>query len=83
MRKLRGSMNGTKKTRTGVKIMKVNELIEHLKTIDQGLEVFFTMFDDGYHFYPLGMDDVVESKLEDYESGKEFSACIIGEKYNV
>jgi hypothetical protein len=62
--------------------MKVKELIEHLKSLNQELDVYFTMFDDGYHFYSLTKEDVIESRLESYESGKEFPACIIGEEYN-
>jgi hypothetical protein len=64
-------------------MMKVCELIEHLKTINPDLPVMFTIFDDGYHYYPLSKEDVAESEYEDWSDGKDKLACIIGEQYCV
>ncbi len=59
--------------------MIVSELIEHLKTLDQTLPVFYVMFDDGYNVTKLTPQDVIATELEDEKTGKEFSCVVLGE----
>ncbi len=58
--------------------MIVGELIKHLQTMPQDLQVSYVMFDDGYNITKLGQEDVITSTLED-DKGKEFPCVIIGE----
>jgi len=56
--------------------MKVSELIERLKTMDQDLEVWYSTGEDYYKVPPDGCraDDV-----EHYDTGKRQPVCVIGE----
>ena len=57
--------------------MKVSELIEHLKTLNQFLPVWFQSGGDG--FYPANESCAVQYTLADDEGNNEFEVCLIGE----
>jgi hypothetical protein len=57
--------------------MNVRELIEHLKTMDQDLEVWY--LSGGEYGYQATTEEAREYELEDPETGKDFRVCIIGE----
>lgn len=58
--------------------MKICELIEHLKTLNPDLPVYYVMFDDEYNIAELTQKDIVVTQLED-KQGKEFDALTFGE----
>jgi hypothetical protein len=61
--------------------MKVSELIEHLKTINQDLPVMFVIWEGGYYFYPITPENIRESEYESCADMKYYPACIIGEDF--
>ena len=56
--------------------MKVKELVEKLKGMDQEKPVVYAS--DG-SFWPLTDDTVQETDMEDYKTGKDIPVVLIGE----
>ena len=57
--------------------MKVSELIEHLKTLDQELEVWYTV-DYCFNCYRATTNEIRRYVLED-EKGEDMPVCLLGE----
>jgi hypothetical protein len=58
--------------------MKVRELIEHLKTFDQDLEVWYCADLCDFSVYRITQDEVRNYELED-DSGKSFPCVMVGD----
>lgn len=56
--------------------MNVKELIEHLKTLDQNLEVWYECWD---HFFKATVNEARQYTLADEEGNNEFEVCLLGE----
>jgi len=57
--------------------MKVYELVDHLKTLDQNLDVWYLAEQE--YGYPATTNEAREYELERPEDGKSFKVCLIGE----
>lgn len=57
----------------------VRDLIEHLKTINPELPVWYQMGFGDDNFYPANRDNAVPSTLADEEGNNEFDVCLIGD----
>ena len=56
--------------------MKVSELIEQLKTMDQDLEVWYSTGEDWYKLPPGGCR---REEVENYDTGARRPVCLIGD----
>lgn len=57
--------------------MKVSELIEHLKTLDQNLEVWYCENEDT--FFRATITAARQYTLADEDGNNEFEVCLLGE----
>ena len=57
--------------------MNVGELIEHLKTLDQNLEVWYC--ENGDNFYKVTVNEARQYTLADEDGNNEFEVCLLGE----
>lgn len=57
--------------------MKVSELIEHLKGLNQGLEVWYCESQDT--FFRATVNEARQYTLADEDGNNEFEVCLLGE----
>ena len=57
--------------------MKVYELVDHLKTLDQNLDVWY--LSEQEYGYQATINEAREYDLEEPETGKQLKVCLIGE----
>jgi len=57
--------------------MNVSELIKHLKTLDQNLEVWYTT--DQEYFFRATVNEARQYTLADEDGNNEFEVCLLGE----